>query len=58
LERNLQEFEAKHEKKLYQQAAEDKKFESAKDKLKRKNKDLFEWLFIPSKFTILKKMVR
>lgn len=58
LEVKLQEFEVKHEKKLYQQAAEDKKFESAKDKLKRKNKDLFEWLFIPSKFTILKKMVR
>lgn len=27
-------------------------------KLKKKNKDLFEWLFVPSKFNTLRKMVR
>lgn len=58
LSTKLQDFEVKHEKKKKNQIAEDNKFELDKEKLKKKNKDLFEWLFIPSKFTILRKMVR
>ena len=58
LKAKLAETHSKFEKHREHELLHDFRSKKQKQKNLQKNKDLFEWLFVPSKFEILRKMVR
>jgi hypothetical protein len=58
LKAKLAETHSKFEKHREHELLHDFRSKKQKQKNLQKNKDLFEWLFVPSKFKILRKMVR